>query len=80
MAVLVGTCSWPDKTLIGCGRFYPECCSTAAARPRYYASQFPLVEVDSSCCAMVEHTAPENQGSPMANLWLPAARRSEFRC
>ena len=67
MAVLVGTCSWTDKTLIGCGRFYPKCCSTAAARPHYYASQFPFVEVDSSCYAMpsvdnavkwVQRTAP----------------------
>jgi len=52
MTVLVGTCSWTDKTLIGCGRFYPKGCSTAEARLRYYASQFPLVEVDSSYYAM----------------------------
>lgn len=52
MSVSVGTCSWTDKTLIGCGRFYPKGCSTAEARLRYYASQFPLVEVDSSYYAM----------------------------
>lgn len=52
MAVLVGTASWTDKTLIACGRFYPRDCKSAEARLRYYASQFPLVEVDSSYYAM----------------------------
>ncbi len=53
MTVLVGTCSWTDKTLIACKRFYPlRGCSTAEARLRFYASQFPLVEVDSSYYAM----------------------------
>ena len=52
MSVLVGTCSWTDKTLIACKRFYPPGCSTAEARLRFYASQFPLVEVDSSYYAM----------------------------
>jgi uncharacterized protein YecE (DUF72 family) len=52
MSVLVGTASWTDKTLLACGRFYPKQASTAEARLRYYASQFPLVEVDSSYYAM----------------------------
>ena len=46
--ILVGTASWTDKTLIDCGRFYPPDCRSAEARLRYYATQFPLVEVDSS--------------------------------
>lgn len=50
--VLVGTASWTDKTLIACGRFYPKGVSSAEARLRFYASQFPLVEVDSSYYAM----------------------------
>jgi len=52
MAVLVGTASWTDKTLIASGRFYPRDCKSAEARLRFYASQFPLVEVDSSYYAM----------------------------
>lgn len=52
MKVLVGTASWTDKTLLACGRFYPRSASTAEARLRFYASQFPLVEVDSSYYAM----------------------------
>ena len=52
MTVRVGTASWTDKTLIASGRFYPKDCRTAEARLRYYASQFPLVEVDSSYYAM----------------------------
>jgi len=50
--IRVGTASWTDKSLIACGRFYPAHCSSAEARLRYYASQFPLVEVDSSYYAM----------------------------
>lgn len=46
--ILVGTASWTDKTLIDCGRFYPNDCKNAQARLRYYATQFPVVEVDSS--------------------------------
>lgn len=49
---LVGTASWTDKTLLACGRFYPKEATSAEARLRYYASQFPLVEVDSSYYAM----------------------------
>lgn len=52
MNIRVGTASWTDKTLIACGRFYPPGATTAEARLRYYASQFPLVEVDSSYYAM----------------------------
>jgi uncharacterized protein YecE (DUF72 family) len=51
-AVLVGTASWTDKTLIACGRFYPKGATSAEARLRYYASRFPLVEVDSSYYAV----------------------------
>jgi uncharacterized protein YecE (DUF72 family) len=52
MTVRIGTASWTDKTLIACGRFYPKDCKSAEQRLRYYASQFPLVEVDSSYYAM----------------------------
>jgi uncharacterized protein YecE (DUF72 family) len=52
MSVLIGTASWTDKTLVACGRFYPKDAKSAEARLRYYASQFPLVEVDSSYYAM----------------------------
>lgn len=52
MPVLIGTASWTDKTLLACGRFYPASATTAEARLRYYAAQFPLVEVDSSYYAM----------------------------
>ncbi len=50
--IRVGTASWTDKTLIASGRFYPKGASTAEARLRYYASQFSIVEVDSSYYAM----------------------------
>src|SRR5262250_1099352 len=46
--ILVGTSSWTDKSLIDSGRFYPAGVSSAEARLRYYASQFPIVEIDSS--------------------------------
>jgi len=46
--ILIGTASWTDKPLIESGRFYPPEAKTPEARLRYYASQFPLVEVDST--------------------------------
>ncbi len=52
--ILIGTASWTDKSLIASGRFYPPKCNTPEDRLRYYASQFPLVEVDSSYYAMPE--------------------------
>ncbi len=46
--ILVGTASWTDTTLIKSGRFYPPSARTAEARLKFYASQFNLVEVDST--------------------------------
>ncbi len=50
--VLVGTASWTDPTLIKCKRFYPAEAKTPQERLRFYASQFPIVEVDSSFYAL----------------------------
>ena len=50
--IKVGTASWTDPTLIKSKRFYPAGCSSAEARLRFYATQFALVEVDSSYYAM----------------------------
>lgn len=44
--VVVGTCSWTDKTMIE--RWYPHGVSSAEARLRYYAARYDTVEVDSS--------------------------------
>ena len=56
--ILVGTASWTDKSLILSGRFYPPQVTTPEDRLRYYATQFPVVEVDSSYYAMPsEHNA-----------------------
>ena len=45
--MLVGTCSWADKTLVDSGWYPPEA-KTPEDRLRYYARQFPIVEVDST--------------------------------
>jgi uncharacterized protein YecE (DUF72 family) len=50
--ILVGTASWTDPTLISCRRFYPPSAASSEARLKYYASQFPLVEVDSTYYSM----------------------------
>jgi uncharacterized protein YecE (DUF72 family) len=52
MTILVGTASWTDKSLIDPGKFHPPTAKDAESRLRYYASQFPLVEVDSSYYAI----------------------------
>lgn len=60
--LLVGTCSWTDKTLLESGAFYPPDVDTAEKRLRYYASQFPIVEVDST------YYGPPNERT--AGLWV----------
>ena len=45
--ILVGTASWTDKSLLKSG-WYPSGASSAEDRLRFYAEQFPLVEVDST--------------------------------
>lgn len=46
--ILVGTASWTDPTMVRANVFYPRGVSTSEQRLRYYAEQFPVVEVDSS--------------------------------
>jgi uncharacterized protein YecE (DUF72 family) len=46
--ILVGTSSWTDPTLVKDGGFYPTSAKTAESRLKFYASQFRLVEVDST--------------------------------
>jgi uncharacterized protein YecE (DUF72 family) len=53
-----GTAGWTDPTLTAPGVFYPDDARTAEARLRYYASRFPLVEIDSTYYALpAERTA-----------------------
>lgn len=50
--IYVGTCSWSDPSLIQSKRFYPPGFGSAEKRLQYYATRFPIVEVDSSFFAM----------------------------
>ncbi|HEV2891788.1 MAG TPA: DUF72 domain-containing protein [Frankiaceae bacterium] len=45
--ILVGTASWTDKSLLASGWYPPEA-NTPDERLRFYASRFPLVEVDAT--------------------------------
>jgi uncharacterized protein YecE (DUF72 family) len=66
--IRVGTASWTDRTLTARGVFYPSTASTAESRLRYYASQLPMVEIDSTYYAL---PAPR-----MSDYWVertPAA-------
>ena len=48
----VGTASWTDPTMTAAGVFYPEGVTSAEDRLRYYASRFPVVEVDATYYAL----------------------------
>ena len=50
--VLVGAAGWTDPTLTAPGVFYPHDATTPEDRLRYYASRYPLVEVDSTYYAL----------------------------
>jgi uncharacterized protein YecE (DUF72 family) len=59
--VRIGTASWTDPTMVRGGVFYPRGVSSAEARLRYYAEQFPTVEVDSTYYSLPERA--------IAGLW-----------
>jgi uncharacterized protein YecE (DUF72 family) len=50
--VRLGTASWTDPTMLAPGVFYPPGAGSAEERLQYYASQFPLVEVDATYYAL----------------------------
>ena len=50
--VLLGTASWTDPTMTASGVFYPREATSAEDRLAYYASRFPLVEVDATYYAL----------------------------
>ncbi|MER6344981.1 DUF72 domain-containing protein [Streptomyces sp. NPDC001595] len=49
--ILVGTCSWTDRALVGSG-WYPKGRRDAEGRLRHYAERFPVVEVDAAYYAL----------------------------
>ena len=66
--IRIGTASWTDPTMTAAGVFYPPDADSAEERLAYYASRFPLVEVDSTYYALpsertaalwVERTPPD---------------------
>ncbi len=66
--IRVGTASWTDPTMTARGVFYPDAADTAEERLGYYASRFPIVEVDATYYALpsrrtaelwVERTPPD---------------------
>jgi len=60
--VLVGTSSWTDRTMTAPGVFYPRGVSSAEKRLGYYASNFPVVEIDATYYALPT--------APVAEAWL----------
>ena len=60
--VRIGTASWTDPTRTAPGVFYPDEADTPEERLRYYATQFPVVEVDATYYAL-----PTRR---MGELWL----------
>jgi uncharacterized protein YecE (DUF72 family) len=59
--VLTGSCSWTDKTLVEQAHWYPRRTMSAEERLRFYASRFPLTEIDST------YYAPPSEHQ--ARLW-----------
>ena len=59
--IRVGTASWTDPTITKGGVFYPRGVTSSEDRLRYYASQFPVVEVDSTYYSLPERA--------IATLW-----------
>jgi uncharacterized protein YecE (DUF72 family) len=64
--ILVGTASWTDKTLLASG-WYPPDATSPEDRLRFYAENFPLVEVDSTY-----YTPPNERNSELWAARTPA--------
>jgi uncharacterized protein YecE (DUF72 family) len=64
--VRVGTASWTDPEFIRAGWYPPEVKNDAAARLRYYADRFPMVEVNATFYALptVQTTAHWAERTP----------------
>ena len=60
MAIYVGTASWTDPEFIKAGWYPPEVKNDAAARLRYYADHFPMVEVNATFYALPSIRTVEN--------------------
>ena len=58
--ILIGVASWTDPSMTAPGVFYPSDATKPEARLRYYASRFPLVEVDSTYYAIPARRMAEN--------------------
>ena len=66
--IRIGTASWTDPTMTAPGVFYPRGATDAEERLAYYASTFPIVEIDATyyalpsarvAAAWVERTPPD---------------------
>jgi uncharacterized protein YecE (DUF72 family) len=66
--IRIGTASWTDPTMTAQGVFYPSGADSAEERLQFYASRFPLVEVDATYYSLparrtselwVERTPPD---------------------
>ena len=57
--VRFGTASWTDPTMTAPGVFYPPGASSAEDRLRFYATRFPVVEVDSTYYALPNRRTSE---------------------
>jgi len=47
-AILTGSCSWTERTLVQDAGWYPRRTMSAEDRLRFYATRFPLTEIDST--------------------------------
>ena len=50
--VYTGSSSWTDRSLVGCGRFYPPEVKDSDSRLAFYARSFNLAEIDSTYYAL----------------------------
>jgi uncharacterized protein YecE (DUF72 family) len=72
--ILTGSCSWTERTLVQETDWYPRRTMSAEERLRFYASRFPLTEIDSTYYA-----PPAEQ---QARLWAqrtPAGFRFDVK-
>src|SRR5436190_62683 len=73
--VRFGTASWTDPTMTAPGVFYPRGADSAEERLRFYASQFPVVEVDATYYALPTSARPRAGSRERPRVLSSTSRR-----
>ena len=72
----IGSSSWTDRSLVGCGRFYPPEVKESDSRLAFYARSFNLTEIDSTYYALPSRRNLESWAGAVPPAFLKSSSSS----